>query len=127
MTAAALASKGGGSVQSRNTRIRHKIMSLHMFVTLTQPHWSAGIKGILLTARRRAPYLDQLSPALAVRADTVDDLGQVDSSDQAIVGHEGSDSHQVVIATGWIHLFRQSLSYDSVKYIAEQNKLKFHI
>jgi len=52
-------------------------------------------------------HLDQLFPALAVGADTVDDLGQVVSSGQVILGHEGSDSHQVVIATRWIHLFAQ--------------------
>lgn len=52
-------------------------------------------------------HLDQLSPVLAVRANTVDDLGQVDSSGQVIVGQERSDCHQVVIATSWINLLTQ--------------------
>lgn len=54
---------------------------------------------------RTNAYFDQLSPAFAVRADAVDDLGQVDSSGQVIVWHEGPDSHQVFITTGRIHLF----------------------
>lgn len=49
-------------------------------------------------------YLDQLSPTLAVRTQTVDDLGQVDSPRQVIVRPEGPDSHDVVIATTWLHL-----------------------
>lgn len=52
-------------------------------------------------------HLDQLLSALAVGADAVDDFGQVDSSGQVIVGHKGSDSHQVFIAARWIHLFRE--------------------
>lgn len=54
--------------------------------------------------------LDQLSPAPSIRADTVYDLGQVDSSSQVILWHEGFDSNQVVIATRWIHLVTQQHS-----------------
>lgn len=57
-----------------------------------------------LTLEDRRSYFDQLSSALAIRTHTVDDLGQVDPSNQVIVGQEGSDSHQVVIATRRIHL-----------------------
>lgn len=49
-------------------------------------------------------HLHQLLPAPPIRAHTVDDLGDVDSAHQAIVRLEGPDGHQVVIATGRIHL-----------------------
>ncbi len=76
-----------------------------MFATRTQPH---ALKAKAHIFHKNVTCLDQLSPAHAVRADTVDDLGQVDSSGQVIPGHEGSDSDQVVVATRWIHLFTQS-------------------
>lgn len=49
-------------------------------------------------------HLHQLLPASPIGALTVDDLGEVDSARQVIVRQEGPDGHQVVIATGRIHL-----------------------
>lgn len=43
---------------------------------------SARLGSIL---RHTSAYFDQLSPALAIRANTIDDLGQVDSSGQMIL------------------------------------------
>lgn len=77
-----------------------------MFVMYTQPHliWESKAKW---NTDKTPTHLDQLPSVLAIGADAVDDFGQVDSSSQVVVGHKGSDSHQVFITARWIHLFRK--------------------